>query len=63
MGLGGAFKISQSNLWLPGVQFLQAVEDPAGKGGKGEGSKQVVLFNRCVALLKKGMEPYRGLVL
>lgn len=50
-------------MWLPRVQFLQAVEDPAGKGGKGEGSKQVVLFNRCVALLKKGMEPYGGLVL
>lgn len=55
--------MSQSNLWPSRVQFLQAVEDLAGKGGKGEGSKQVVLFYRCVALLKKGMEPYGGLVL
>lgn len=56
VGLGGLLKISQSNvyLWPLRVQFLQAVEDPVGKGGKGEGSERVILFNCCVALLKKG---------
>lgn len=40
-GWGGALKINQSNvcLWPVRIQFLQAVEDPADKGGKGEGSK------------------------
>lgn len=41
VGLGGggdALKISQSNVYWR-VQVLLAVEDPAGKGGKGEGSK------------------------